>query len=228
MEYVQAFIQDNHLKPGDQIPTETRLMERFSVSRATVRQAIQELVSEGIVEKRHGYGTFVAEPKVSIELSGFFSFYEEAAKESLESHTSMLECSELCPAPDKVRRRLGLSATDSVCFVQRMRYIDGDPVLLESTYLPKRIFGSLSQRDFDGRSLYDVCRDHGILHVSGKERVRPYLPNEQERTQLNLENGIPTSRFSRLLTDGATPIEYTVSILKSGKVALSTTIDQDL
>lgn len=229
MEDVQSYIQENQLKPGDRIPTETEMMEQFGVSRATVRQAIQELVNEGAVEKRHGSGTFVAEPQLSVEINGFFSFYEEAAKRAGHSSTAIRRV-ELEDSPsDKVRRRLRLAPGEASVIVERVRSIDGDPVMLECTHLPASLFGGLTVADVEGRSIYDVFRDRGIRHVEGKERFRPYNPDLEIRKTLALDADVPVLRFSRLLQDDAGRyIEYTISYLKPGKLELTLPIDKAL
>ena len=162
MESVQNYINEQGLKPGDQLPSEVELMNQFKVSRATVRQAMQELENEGIIEKKHGLGTFVAEPKVSIEMNGFFSFNEEAKKLNQTPHTTITQFERsVCPSK-KIQQRLSLSPQDEVITIQRLRRIDEDPVLLETTYLPGKRFLTLHQEELENQSLYDVFSRSGI------------------------------------------------------------------
>ncbi|MXQ73252.1 UTRA domain-containing protein [Clostridiaceae bacterium DONG20-135] len=228
MESVQNYISDRGLKPGEQIPSEVELMNQFQVSRATVRQAMQELENEGIIEKKHGLGTFVAEPKVSIEMNGFFSFNEEAKKLNQTPHTLITQFERMrCPSK-KIQQRLSLSSQEEVIMIQWLRLIDEDPVLLETTYLPGKRFLYLHQEELENQSLYDVFSHSGIRMVHGKEKYRPYLPNEEEQRLLDLEDNVPTFRFSRLLFEKDTPVEYTVSVLKSGKIALEAVIEKKI
>lgn len=229
MEEVQSFIHEKHLKPGDQIPTEAALMDRFGVSRATVRQAIQELVHEGVVEKRHGSGTFVAAPKLFIEMNGFFSFYEEASRQASCSATEITHfIFEEDPA-DKVRRRLKLGLNEGAYAVHRVRSLNGEAALLEVTYLPGGLFAGLGIADLGQGSIYRLFKERGIAHVRGRERFRPHLPDAYEREVLGIAADVPVFRFSRLLVDdGGRPVEYTVSYMRADQVELSTSIDKAL
>ncbi|MEG0541864.1 MAG: GntR family transcriptional regulator [Angelakisella sp.] len=228
MEYIQNYILENKLSPGDQLPSEADLVNHFKVSRATVRQAMQELVSEGVVEKKHGFGTFVAEPKLSIEMNGFFSFNEETSKQYSNYRTEIIKFEHNYTPSDKVKKRLQLSGNETVLRVERVRIIDDEPVLYETTNLPESVFKHINIEQLNQSSLYSVFKLCNITALKGKERYRPYLPNQKECEVLKIGSNIPAFRFSRLLFAGTQPVEYTVSILKSGKIVMESVIEKNL
>lgn len=230
MDNIHKYISENNLIPGDRIPTEIELMKKYDVSRATVRKAVQELENEGIIEKKHGLGTFVAEVKMSIEFKGFFSFSEEVKKQcnGKEPKTKILSFKKIKLDRKKIIDKLELLNNEEVYYIERLRFIDNDPVMLEISYLPVRFFEGLKKDELVTGSIYTVMKNHGIKHINGKENHLAYMPNEFEQKKLELDVNVPVFRFSRVLTEDGIPIEYTISILKTGKVRLEYNINEEL
>ena len=90
IEELAKYISDEKLLPGDQILTEPEISQKYGVSRATVRQAIQELVNAGVLMKIHGKGTFLAEPKVKMNVKSFGSFSSMAQEQGFQPSTEIL------------------------------------------------------------------------------------------------------------------------------------------
>lgn len=224
MEAVQNYIMKHHLAVGDKIPAEPEWMEEFHVSRATVRQAMQELENAGIIEKKHGIGTFVAEEKMSIQMEGFFSFSEEARKVSNDVYTKILKFKRTLNAPKKVTELFG---TSDVIELERLRYIDNEPTLLELTYIPGNIVKGRLPKEFEFESLYDYLKSLGIRHLSGSEKLTPHLPTSYEASKLQIDKQSLLLQFTRILSEEK-PIEYTITIFKPGKIGIETKIERKL
>src|SRR6201992_2610677 len=128
-------ISDGDLRVGDQLPTEDSLIARFEVSRITVRRAIQNLVSRGLVEIRRGKGTFVAAPKITqnlAELSGFVEDMHALGRKP----TARVICKAVMTADATVASRLALTTGERVVRIRRVRLADGIPLSFDETFLP--------------------------------------------------------------------------------------------
>lgn len=224
MEAVQNYISNHQLQVGDKIPTEPEWMEEFHVSRATVRQAMQELENAGVIEKKHGVGTFVAEEKLSIQMQGFFSFSEEAKKVSNNYETKILKFRRTLNAPKKV---IDLFQSNEVIELERLRLIDGDPILLELTYIPGNLVKGRLPKEFKFESLYDYFKSLGVKHLTGNEKLTPHNPTAYEASKLKIDKQAMLLQFTRVLYEG-NAIEYTTTILKPGKIGIETTIERKL
>ena len=131
-------ITDGDLKVGDQLPTEDSLIARFGVSRITVRRAIQNLVSRGLVEIRRGKGTFVAAPKITQDLTELSGFVEDMHALGRKP-TARVIGKEIVAAGATVANQLALTRGERVVRIRRVRLADGVPLSFDETYLPLEI-----------------------------------------------------------------------------------------
>ncbi|MFV0550972.1 MAG: GntR family transcriptional regulator [Anaerorhabdus sp.] len=227
MESVQEYIAKNNLKAGDKLPTEQELINEFGVSRATVRQAMQELEIEGIIKKIHGIGTFVEEERMNIQMQGFFSFSEESKQSNERYETKILEFKKTRDVPSKVFKKLEIADNSEVILIERLRFINMEPVLLEITYIPAYYYKPPLPKKFNYDSLYDFIREFGVKKLEGKEKLLPYLATNDEANKLLVDKKTPLLRFTRVLKE-ENPVEYSISILKPGKVRIQTIIERTL
>ena len=131
-------IADGVLRVGDQLPTEDALIARFEVSRITVRRAIQNLVSRGLVEIRRGKGTFVAAPKITHDLTELTGFVEDMHAIGRKPTARVLG-REIVPADATVATQLALTRGERVVRIRRVRLADGIPLSFDETFLPVEI-----------------------------------------------------------------------------------------
>ncbi|MCB1886310.1 MAG: GntR family transcriptional regulator [Rhodocyclaceae bacterium] len=131
---LRARIVDRSWKPGDRIPSENVIAEQFGVAPGTARQALAALVDEGLLERQHGRGTFVRRPSFDQSLFRFFRF-SGAAGERLIPESRILRRS-VDVMPSEVARQLGVSEGSEGIAMDRLRLIDGAPILAEQIWLP--------------------------------------------------------------------------------------------
>lgn len=169
-EILRAQIHEGRWQPGELLPSEAQLCETYGISRTAVRQALDELVNEGLVQKEKGRGTFVSQPKVAEfvvqELRGFF---EEMTQRGEEVHTDILG-QEVVTAPPDVVPELQLSMGDECVRLDRIRRIDHTPIVVVHTYLPAARFVDLADRDMREASLYGILSDEFDVHPGGGRR----------------------------------------------------------
>lgn len=145
---------------GSQLPSEPRLQKLFGVSRVTVRLAVDGLVKDGLVERIQGKGSFVQRPhRVSrlVRESTVESFSQVAKASGFTPHTQTLKVEEIVATPELRAKFDG--STDKLLHTVRLRFLDKDPIFLESNYYPLPRFATLADYDLNG-SLYEIFRDH--------------------------------------------------------------------
>jgi len=198
-------------RPGERIPGEPELCREYGVSRPVIRQALQEMASEGSIVRRKGLGTFVAEPKlVSRSLvHSLVGFYQDMERMGLPIETRVLSQT-LEPAGEKVGARLDLDVLTPVVRVSRLRSVGGHPVVLVSSYLPHALCPGLIQTDLRHQSLYAYLEQEYGLHIAGGRReIEAVLATDEEARLLEVERGAPLLRLESVsfLQDGR-PMEY--------------------
>ncbi len=170
IQIAQAVIQNVHegsIAYGEQLPSERELAERYSVSRLTARQAIDELVTRSIAYRVQGKGTFLARPKIR-EASGLMSFSDELRQRGFHP-TSKVILQQIIPAPEAVAEKFRLKTGDPVFYLQRIRLADGEPVAVEYAYLNLQLFPSIERQAFENESLFAVLQRHYGIHPTWAE-----------------------------------------------------------
>src|SRR5712692_9326679 len=132
-EVLKQQIRSGHLAPHTAIPSEPELVTSYHVSRATVRQALSELVHEGLLYRQHGKGTFVCEPRVQQTVSKLTSL-TEAIRRRGKSPGGFLLVSELSRGSQIIREQLALTDVEQVIRLERLRTADGIPIAYEIDY----------------------------------------------------------------------------------------------
>lgn len=208
---LQERLRAGEWSPGDRIPGEAELCRDYGVSRPVVRQALQDLAAEGVIVRRKGLGTFVAEPKVVSRslVHSLVGFYQDMERKGLAIETRVLEQS-LQPAGESIGAKLGLPVLEPVVKITRLRSVGGQPVVLVTSYLPYALCPGLIQVDLRSQSLYAYLeREYGLRVASGRRRIEAVLATEDEARHLNIDRGAPLLRLESVsYLAGGRPMEY--------------------
>jgi len=203
-------IERGEWKPGDQLPSEPELCQMFDVSRIVIRQALKEMTYEGLVVRRKGKGTFVAEPKIRESLvQKLTGFYQDMVDGGHKPVTQVLKQITI-PAGSKVAAALHIEVGTPVIEIDRLRYVDGEPIVLVTTYLPYALCPGVLQEDLSQQSLYACLeRKYGLFIARGHRTLEAVPANEYEARLLQVDKGAPLVRLESVgyLEDGR-PIEY--------------------
>lgn len=145
---------------GGRIPSEQVLCDTYGVSRVTVRKAMLDLVQEGLLVRRQGKGTFVADVRLKRDLQHITSFSDACRDTGKVASSRVVELKREAARPEDIER-LGLKETDEVIELCRLRLSDSEPVMLEFNRFPA-IYDFLEKEPVGG-SLYDLLRSHGLI-----------------------------------------------------------------
>lgn len=224
---LSAKIQSGEWKPEDKIDSENQLMEMFRVSRNTAKKAIEELVQEGKLYRIQGKGTFVAKPRFEQSLGGFYSFSRVLQEKGLNPRDEVLEIQEVYPSTN-VRQSLELDVNEQVIEMKRLRFADNEPIVLESSFLPKSIIkDSEVLHEVSSSSLYSLLSQRfDIVVVRAKEAFEPVLIGKDEAHLLKTEVGKPALLLERTAFDtSGKPVEFCISIVRGDRCRFYTELN---
>ncbi len=209
---LRAKIQDGTYPPHTLIPREVDLMATYQVSRPTVRQAIQTLVEQGLLEKRKRRGTMVKQAKIAQAFTQVIEGYNaEMADKGLQPQTKVL-LFQTEAATDEVATNLQLATGDSVYKLVRLRYANGQPVVLLTSYLPTKSLTKLAMVDFTQVSLYDTLAQHHLAVDRVRRRLDVLTADETTADLLNVTQGDPLFYFhTQGFTSQDVPVEYSIA-----------------
>lgn len=208
---------DHEYRPGDMIPSERELSERYGLSRTTVRLALQELERLGLVVRQHGRGTFVADRSAqTANLMQAYSFTEQMRSMGRVPQTTILEFSEM-EADKNLSEHMGVRIGDRLFKLKRLRSADGMPMMVERSYLPVRKFLSLKRPLLEHKPLYDVIEQdyHEKIRVA-EEEFFASIARPADAHLLDISEGSPVLDLVRTTyNEGNEIVEYTLSVARA-------------
>lgn len=208
-------IRDGSIEAGECIPPELELMEAFGVSRATVRQAINNLVMQDVLVREKGRGTFVKKPKVQgTSLQMLESFQEEMSKKGYKPRTQVLELS-VVQGNDEVNQKLRLSPDSKLIYLRRRRFVDDMPVLYFETYLPYDRFAGLEKEDLEKNSLYTLLETkYGCRVDKVVRRIETQNATSEAANMLKIKKHSAIFAVSFTGYSSDEPVEYSSTIYR--------------
>ena len=216
---IKRHIASGTLIVGELLPSESELCRALSISRNTVRQAIGELEEEGLVVRKRGKGTFVADPATN-RRGVRYSFTTEVSSMG-KSPSSTLVAFDVLVAPADVCSRMELKEGTSVYCFTRIRNVDGQPLILETSYYPQYIFPNLTQEMVQTHSFYSLLYHVGIIPFSADDCYEAVMLNDQQAALLGVAAGSPAFYHQRRTkTEDGRVYEYTLSYIRGDRVRL--------
>ncbi len=210
-EYVRGLLRD--AEPGTAAPSERELVHQFHVARMTVRQAMDALVGDGLLERIPGRGTFVAQPRRDV--GRLLSYSEEMAARGLlaESQTLLARREQAGPG---VSRALGVTPGDAVIHWKRLRRADGLPMCLEDAYLNEVLLPGFLQSGMP-TSLYEALDQRGLRPSWAEDSIAADVAGQQEAELLEVAQGSPVLRQSRRAIADEKVVEVSRSVYRADR-----------
>ncbi len=208
-EQLRQAISHGVYKQGERIPTEPELATRYEVSRITARQAVMQLVRDGLVVRRQGKGTFVSAANVQHDLAELRGIYAGLVAQGVNPTTQILEFGETEP-PARVAERLG-SETQKLLSWKRLYLRRGTPFAVAWVYLAPGV-PKIARELVARRPSYDIFESVLGLKISHADiSIRAQAATAELRSLLRMPPATPVIALERVsfLGDG-TPIEYTL------------------
>jgi GntR family transcriptional regulator len=185
-------IEEKKYLPGEAIPSERRLAEKYNVNRMTVKKAINKLVEKGYLYRKTGSGTFVVKrdsKKIDLGYSTGNTSISAIMKESgIQISNKVFGIGDVLGS-HYLNYKLGLEFGEIVFGLHRVRMGNGQPVAVEYSYVPKKYFQDIEELDFEKVSLYDYMEAHGHLPIQFNQRLVICEATEKITDLLNIEKG---------------------------------------
>lgn len=225
---VKRNISAGTLSTGDLLPSETELCRTFDISRSTVRQAIGELESEGLVVRKQGRGTFVAEPKVRRKTEMVYSFTSEISSMGMTPSSTLIEFDIIDPTPDIVKV-LELSGTDTKVYrFTRIRNVNDEPLILETSFYPQYIYPKLTRELLQTHSFYSLLYEVGVVPANAIDSYEAVIINRKEAELLDCKPGSAAFFVQRRTrTEAGMVYEFTQSLIRADRVKLDVFLQKE-
>lgn len=198
-EQLTAAIDDGRLQPGDPFENEVALAARLTLSRPTVRRAIQEMVDQGLLVRRRGLGTTVANRKVHRK-ARLSSLFDDLEAEGREPHTQVIDIG-MC-TDERAASALDLEADAEMLSVVRVRSAGDQPLAIMHNWLPPA-HGEITREDLEQHGLYALLRKRGVKPVVARQSIGARMPTAAERRALGLRAGQPVLTMTRMAFDAS-------------------------
>lgn len=210
----------------DRFPTDRELVDTYGTSRHTVREAVRHLKARGVIERERGRGSTVTGTSLSQPAGALYNLFAtvEAAGHAQESRVLALD-----ERPDgTAAARFGVDPATPLVHLERLRLMDGQPLALDTVWLAPEVGRPLLGVDFTRTSLYDeLHRLSGVAPTEGTETITAIAPDAELVEVMALQPGEALMRIERTTSRAGEVIECRLTLLRSSRLALTTTWPAD-
>ncbi|MDA5472467.1 GntR family transcriptional regulator [Yersinia kristensenii] len=187
-------------KVGDIFPSEQKLALTLNISRNTLRKAMTVLVDEGLLEKRHGSGTYIRNKNIQPNISALKSFSENAQQAGKNCTSKVLKFMVIKSNAD-ISSQLRINLGDQVYYIRRLRFIEDKPVQLEDTWMSVALFPDLSLRDMVNSKFAYIEMNCGMTIAGCYETFMPVIPDKEVANLLNISLREPALQLTTQAID---------------------------
>jgi len=208
-ELLEARIRSGEWKPGDMIPPETELISRYAVSRITVRKVLDMLVTDGLLVRQRGRGSFVAQAKLEHGTTRIVSFTDDMRQRGLTPGTKIIFMG-LVPATRAIAEALSVAEGEELARIDRLRLADGVPMCVEESFLIHRYLPGILQHDLARNSLREIKQaSYGIRWSRARQTIQAVPASAETARLLSIKTGAPLLYFERVTySQDAVAMEY--------------------
>ncbi|MDR7075770.1 DNA-binding GntR family transcriptional regulator [Neobacillus niacini] len=202
-EILKEKIKDGSLKEGEMVPSERDLMEMYNISRATARKALNDLMIEGLIERKQGIGTFVSPKKVLQDLTGEIAFARQAREQGLNPSLKVIKASIDKDVPIRIYNLFKMDPSESVFKINAVASANDSPLILGTTYIPLKFAPKIESIDFEKTVFHEYLEnDLKIRFTHSTLEMDPILLDDFSAYYLKSTVGKPALSVERLFYVG--------------------------
>src|SRR5512140_3238466 len=223
-EYIAELILSGKLAPDSKIQSEREFSDDLGVSRMTVRRALTELVHEGLLERKHGSGTYVAKAKITYESFELANYLQAMQRRNIAAASQLLEFDEVV-ASRRLAESLQVEIGTAIYHVALLRFANRVPVILERVFVPCTRCPRLEEWDLEKTSLPDLLTD--AYHVQPgriSQTVEAVVAVDTVAQQLRVSEGFPLLMLSRIIYEKGSdaPVVFAQDFLRGDYARIHT------
>lgn len=201
-QILERQIRSGEYRPGDALPSEAELSEKYGLSRMTVRRSLSQLAKAGLIRTERGKGTFVSRPELDRAVFVMEDFHKEMATRGLTSSVRLLEA-RLVPAPEKAAAKLQIAVGTKVLYIRRSLLAGDEPMAYDRKYLRYDRGRPILENELQYQALPEMVEKHAeVLPVTSKMVLQVTSLNEEEARALRSEPGTPAFLLEQILLAG--------------------------
>lgn len=220
--HIRGLIASGELKPGDALPGERELVAKFGLSRTTIRQALGDLVAEGLLYRHHGKGTFVAPHGMKQNLTPLTDLPEELRSMGYTPEVEVLACEMKAP-PAGVAVTLGIGTDEQIAFIARRILAQGEPIVVVRTYLLEHVGSLVNGDDLATEPIYSRLERFGYPVREGLQTISATRVHPRDAGVLQIEPGAPALLLQRVtFIDPGAPVEYSEAVFRADRFQYQT------
>ncbi|TDW28808.1 GntR family transcriptional regulator [Cryobacterium psychrophilum] len=222
-EWVRGLVASGDLTAGDKLPPERQLAQALTVSRMTLRQALEGLQATGWLTRTLGRrgGSVIAHHRSDVDISNLIGLRAQLLQSAMTASSRLISATVQTP-DENTRTALRLGPTDTVYDVMRVRFADEVAVVLERSFFPTALFPGLLDLDLTG-SMYSIMRRHyGLGPVSATQELTAMIVDPADAAMLHIAPGSPILGIVRTSIAGnGTPMEFSRDLFRSDKLRVT-------
>lgn len=217
---VKYMIESENLKEGDKLPGERELSERFCVQRLTLRLGLQMLEEEGYIYSKPRKGYYVAKPRIQKNVKRIVSSSSQIQSSFKSSQIKLIKLCEI-EADKYLNKETNLPLGTRLYEIKRLRIVDGEPVSVDYSFIPKNVTPGIDKYDFEQYSLYNILElAYGIQLSSSIQTIEVFKAEPNYRDLLGLsENDNIVLQSGKVLDKDGNLIEFSESYMKQERFA---------
>ena len=222
---VEKKIQDGSFPEGARIPSEQEWMRRFSLSRVTVRQAMEDLFQKNFIVRKQGLGTFVQKTVMTQDVDDLFGFYPALVSRGLNPKTRIFDY-EFINTDLQVQKKLGLSPGEKVLRFCRQYHLEPSLFLVIQMHFPRDLGEKWNEKEAAKKNSFRLLQEKaGIPIQSSSLAIRASLASAKVSAWLKVQKGSPVLELQRVTySNGKRPVEYAVLFFPGEAYELRTQI----
>lgn len=219
---IEEAINHGELLPGERLPNEIAFAESLRISRPTMRRALDELVEKGLLHRKQGVGTRVADAEIRRRVA-LTSLYEDLTAAGRSPRTRVLRLDPHC-VDRHAARMLGRASDEPLLHCQRLRLADGRPLAIMRNWLPSRL-NDITAQDLEAYGLYQLLTQRNAEPAVARQRITAQSAGAAEAKLLGIKPNAPLISMQRTAFDKAgQAVEFADHLYRADLYAIEVTV----
>ncbi|MCF7944570.1 MAG: GntR family transcriptional regulator [Spirochaetia bacterium] len=216
---IKQCIHSGELQPGDKMPSESEICTKYEISRSTARQAFGRLEKEGLIYRRRGLGSFIANQKLRKNINSLYSFTAQTLMEGMSPSSEVITFEVIEASPELMSIFKVTQSHFLLNYFYRIRKADNISLILEKTYIPYNICNVLTTKRLQNESVYDILsKECGVFPHHGVESYEVAQISKKEAQLLDCQPGTLAFAVERVgYLENNEVYEFTQSIVRADR-----------